>query len=225
MNLRELRDGESPQERYFDIKTTFLGKFQEKYLQTAVATATAASEIAPQAHYFPYHDVILCWIHADYKSKLKFNLSENKGLFVIGGVGTGKTTTMEVLRALRWLPCRSISCKVLSGMASAEGLNFVEMFKEQRKVSGELRSNDWYFDDFGAEDRSVQHFGTMVRPMEEVITMRYEQYQRYGMFSHFTSNLKPEQIRELYGERVYSRLAGMCNVVVVNGVIDMRKGY
>jgi DNA replication protein DnaC len=52
--------------------------------------------------------------------------------------------------------------------------------------------------------------------------MRYLVYTKCRKLTHFTSNIYPAEIENLYGTRAASRLAEMCNIIELTG-IDFRK--
>lgn len=59
-----------------------------------------------------------------------------------------------------------------------------------------------FLDDIGVEQAKVSVYGRQVKPMETVILARYGR----KLNTIITSNLTIDQIKEYYGERVYSRL-------------------
>ncbi|MER2999185.1 hypothetical protein [Pontibacter populi] len=70
------------------------------------------------------------------------------------------------------------------------------------------------FDDILAE-RPTKHFQEQpVYALPELITMREELFTSKGVLTHFTANYRSERIREVYGDRVLSRLLWMCDVIV-----------
>ena len=136
-----------------------------------------------------------------------------KGNFYHGAVGVGKTTVLkaefETLehKSKRWIKAREVALTAerhgLSGVASiAESVLHL------------------FIDDLGHEAQTVNHFGTVFSPMTELIQAWYDQLQewpQWNMTIHFTSNLSPEQLRELYGEYIFDRLVEMCEWVHFEG--------
>lgn len=66
---------------------------------------------------------------------------------------------------------------------------------------------NWHvcIDDLGAE-RTVSHYGNKDDLLKQVIQYRSE----HGARTHITTNLSSEQVRERYGDRILSRIFGMC---------------
>ena len=65
-------------------------------------------------------------------------------------------------------------------------------------------------DDMGTEPLEVQEFGNMHRPLTDLLTRRYESRD----FTFITTNLVPQQIRKLYGDRIADRLNEMVDKIV-----------
>nr|WP_229129698.1 hypothetical protein [Bacteroides xylanisolvens] len=65
-------------------------------------------------------------------------------------------------------------------------------------------------DDMGIEPVEVQEFGNMHRPLTDLLARRYENRG----FSFITTNLVPQQIRKLYGDRIADRLNEMVDKIV-----------
>ena len=65
-------------------------------------------------------------------------------------------------------------------------------------------------DDMGTEPLEVQEFGNMHRPLTDLLTRRYENRG----FTFITTNLVPQQIRKLYGDRIADRLNEMVDKIV-----------
>ncbi|MGV8830202.1 MAG: ATPase, partial [Breznakibacter sp.] len=68
------------------------------------------------------------------------------------------------------------------------------------------------FDDLGTE-LTLKHFGQECNVMTEILSSRYEHYIHNDMITHITTNLNADEIEEVYGLRVRSRLRQMCNLI------------
>lgn len=139
-----------------------------------------------------------------------------KGIFLSGNVGTGKTLLMQAFRLNQKASYSLLSCIDISVRYMTEGLeNFYRYFGEPDQSRGNC------FDDFGSESISVKYMGNELNCMEQIILSRY--YKKIPFhFSHFTSNLDADAVERLYGLRIRSRLREMCNFIVIDGN-DRRK--
>lgn len=135
-------------------------------------------------------------------------LDLNKGLLVIGNVGTGKSVLMRILRAAMrdayGAQFGIRSCQELIRKFSEEGYDGIE---------------DWMcgphvcFDDLGAE-QSGAHYAVKTNLMAEVIEARYERLTSgRKCWTHFTTNLGTDAIEKHIGSRAFSRLRHMCNLL------------
>lgn len=60
-------------------------------------------------------------------------------------------------------------------------------------------------DDLGTEPAEVQDYGNIMYPIKELLTMRYGAQ----LFTVFTTNLEPKDIRQRYDNRIADRLNEM----------------
>ena len=143
-------------------------------------------------------------------------LDLRRGIYVYGKVGTGKSMLLEPLRhftqhywnANYW---QAFDCNTVALVRNEEA--FAAYVNNKRAA---------YFDDLGSEPLVVKLYGSELLPMLEVITARYNLWQRTGVPTHFTSNYDLAWIDEHYGTRIASRLGEMCNVIEISGV-NLRK--
>ncbi|MBK8053018.1 MAG: ATPase [Saprospiraceae bacterium] len=138
----------------------------------------------------------------------------NKGLFLSGKTGVGKTVHIKLLRRLMDLNERFKikSCQQLSLEYMEQGSNVLMLYGRNYVdyIDRNTIQQSYCFDDLGAEDE-VKHYGTTTNVLGQIILMRYELFINRKVLTHFTSNLSAPHIEKCYGERVRSRLREMCN--------------
>lgn len=130
-----------------------------------------------------------------------------KGLCLFGAVGRGKTLAFEAL-----------------GLRVVTARDWLSMYEDGKGAVRDSvsRHRPLVVDDLGTEETYV-NFGTRLEVLEEIITTRHILWQRYGILTHITGNLTPDAYDRRYGERLLSRIKGMCRVVVFEGP-DRRPG-
>lgn len=144
----------------------------------------------------------------------------NKGIALLGPIGCGKTSMIYAFNINPTNPFVPVSCRTVAGDYSLkDGGNIaIQKYSSVAEVPAYEFFGHKYvgrlFDDLGTEN-AKKHFGNESNVMEEIILNRYENADLKGK-THITSNLSAEQIEELYGPRVRSRLRQMCNFIVFN---------
>lgn len=156
------------------------------------------------------------------------NPSLEKGIFLAGNFGSGKTWMMSLFRQNQ-RQCFAI--KAAKEIASAYRTN-----KEPEEYLFSLvpnvpnASNDtmaFYqpylglcIDDIGTEDLKV-NFGNKANVIGDLIELKYSE-KVYGLCLHATTNLTAEELNQYYGGRVISRMREIFNFIEFSGT-DRRK--
>lgn len=159
-------------------------------------------------------DVQTFWQVANYLTK-----DRHQWLLLTGTPGTGKTTYLKAIeRAARFGYGDTITPVIRFEKASELGY----LLKNQ--------SADWeavkscrllLLDDIGfnGEEETTNNFGVKARPVVELLETRYDRQ----LATAISTNLTLQQIRQTYGERIYSRLREMCGRVVCMTGKDWRQ--
>lgn len=140
-------------------------------------------------------------------------LDPNKGLLIMGPVGVGKTYLMNQYLNNKnkghWVEPN----KIRRGIET-HGFSYFDQFQWDHLT----------LDDLGKETEMVNVFGSKFFPGQELIDLRHGVFQRTAGQNRtcFTTNLNRELLKEVYGERCYSRLVEMCNFIALTGE-DLRK--
>ena len=139
-----------------------------------------------------------------YLAETKLN-ARTKGLFLLGGTGTGKTVALKIISAFRGIPVFYADDLVQKYMANKE--SFKEMF---------LHEKDIIIDDLGSEV-TVNDYGMKFELLSQIITTRHRAFCEYGHLTNFSTNLNRDEFTSRYGVRIYSRIKQMCEPVLCKG--------
>lgn len=157
---------------------------------------------------------LILWAISHKDSKLDLN----KGLFLYGPIGTGKTLALQILAhlleadELRALHYTMTKADDIVDQVMTTG-NFIEIKK--------LAYRHVFIDEVGQERLFINYFGNELCVMEKVLMYAYDSYRANRTFMHMSSNYEPEKFEQMYGPRVYSRMKEMFNFIKVDG-IDLR---
>ncbi|MFC4723634.1 ATPase [Geojedonia litorea] len=150
----------------------------------------------------------------DYDYCTKFNIDPNKGILLSGPVGCGKTSLMKLMRHIT--PHQK-SYEVIPAR------NIVFGFNNIGYKSIEEFGNDGYycFDDLGIEPMG-RHYGKDCNVLGEIMLSRYDLFTKTNVQqlnaknhikTHATTNLNAQELENLYGNRVRSRMRQLFNLI------------
>lgn len=136
------------------------------------------------------------------------NENENKGLFLTGNFGVGKSTVcegiikfIEVYYSFRgYTKGCSIPQLILSLKMAELYLNDCEVEINKLKTCSVLA-----IDDIGREPKTINNYGTIICPFEDILMTRYMNKKPVIL----TSNSTLKEIGEKYGYHIYDRLIEM----------------
>lgn len=151
------------------------------------------------------------------------SLDLQKGILLMGGVGTGKTFLLDTMQAF------TLAAKLESRHFRTERcVEVAELIRSQNssdpKAAGkaatrlaQLQRGTWSFDDIGHEPLSVKVWGDDRAVMEPIFTRRYNQFTAGDCITHGTTNLGKDGLRSHYGDRVADRFEEMFNFILLDG--------
>ena len=134
------------------------------------------------------------------------------GLMLCGGCGNGKTTVMRAFQnLLNVIRIPDNYHRTVYGMPIVNAVHIAHLCRNSYTEFLRLCDMEMLgIDDMGIEPVEVQEFGNMHRPLTDLLARRYENRG----FSFITTNLVPQQIRKLYGDRIADRLNEMVDKIV-----------
>jgi DNA replication protein DnaC len=140
----------------------------------------------------------------------------NRGLFLMGGVGVGKTSLMKFFFKNQRFSYKIESCRDVEANFSQMGENFIESrsFNLPASVNSDPFGHQtigFCFDDLGTEANS-KFYGKEKNVMADIILNRYDN-QLPGISTHITTNLTADEIKAQYGTRVTDRIREMFNII------------
>lgn len=102
-----------------------------------------------------------------------------------------------------------VTCKKLEHMYDEQGSCIIDKYSEC-KLDGVKREHGWAFDDLGYESMG-KHYGKELNVLEDVLELINT--RKTWRVMHATSNLSSAQLKEKYGDRIFSRMRMMFNFI------------
>jgi len=135
--------------------------------------------------------------------------SLKKGILLIGNTGSGKTTILDIFKALKWQGFRKFST-----------YDVVEDFeKSGEKGIVTYFNGNIFFDDLGTENEAM-YYGKRENVGTRLIEKRYNSYIRDGLKTHVTTNLSINDLVDKYGFRIEGRIYEMFNIIKLGSKSD-----
>jgi len=131
----------------------------------------------------------------------KFNGDFEKGILLIGAIGSGKTVIMDSF------------CKVVLnyGRKIITKIQALDMVKIAQEIDSGYNKKPMYIDDIGKEPIEILHYGSMMRPFEDLLDTRY----RNNAITFGTSNLTLDDMK--YNKHTKDRIKEMFNIIILSG--------
>jgi len=148
--------------------------------------------------------------------------SFNKGIWLCGNFGTGKTQMMLAYRELGqnvgFQSCNDMNLRFIKKDAFNHQ---VQRYEGIKAFADKKDRKEKIFDDLGEEETTVMDYGNKVCIMAYIISERYKGLKD-GCITHITTNMTRSQINDTYGGRIESRMNSMFNIITLGSKIDSK---
>jgi len=136
----------------------------------------------------------------------------DKGIFLMGPVGCGKTALMRIMSNLCPSKDKPVfrSCNEVIVDFNIRGFEAIIPYTRDAICPYTLTPKVHCFDDLGLEPMGY-YFGNSTNVMAEIMLSRYNYFITRKMLTHVTTNLDIDELEEIYGNRIRSRMREMFN--------------
>jgi DNA replication protein DnaC len=150
--------------------------------------------------------------------KSSFSGDLMKGVYLWGGLGTGKSTLMYFFSWFLY----HYNGNSFQVNTSSDIVNLYLNPYYMATNSAFFNKKIICIDDIGVESSVIKNYGNDLFPLADFLENRYSVYQKCRYLTHVTTNLSPKQFGIKYGERLESRFYDMFNIFELKGP-DRRK--
>ena len=150
------------------------------------------------------------------------SLDRRKGFLFWGGIGTGKSTIIDIIRLFDKMSkgrnfngyhiggFKTITASYLANQYSDKGIEALEHYTYNK-----LNPITLAIDELGREPCPAKYFGTEMNVLQYLLHCSYE--LRSECITHVTTNLSPKEIQSKYGSYIADRINEMFNIIEVPG--------
>lgn len=142
-----------------------------------------------------------------YSNDDRFKGDISKGIILRGNCGTGKTISAEIIREIV-----NFGDKKNPLMLNARDLQNIYVKNDIEQINSLKKRFLVIIDDVGVESSDVKNYGNVIEPFNDLFDYRY----RNKMETIITTNLTPEKIKEVYGDRILDRFKESFNEYIFN---------
>jgi hypothetical protein len=138
------------------------------------------------------------------------------GILLCGTCGNGKSTLVKAFQSLlNTLNLRNELRKENWGIRIITAREIANLCKIDFKAWHNLTRDPMLgIDDLGTEPLEVLDYGNVLNPVVDLLMKRYDEQ----LFTLITTNLRPQEIREKYGERMADRFNEMMEKIIYKNV-------
>ena len=140
-----------------------------------------------------------------YSNDKRFKGDINKGIILRGNCGTGKTMILETLLDIIEFGDNKkpilIHVRDLQNHYISNNHERIDTLKNRFLI---------LIDDVGVENPDIKNFGTILEPFNDLFDYRY----RNRLDTIISTNLTPEKIKDIYGDRILDRFKESFNEYV-----------
>lgn len=151
--------------------------------------------------------------------ELPFSLQ--KGIWLWGNPGVGKTLIMGMFSRNKRLCYRLLQCPKIVSSFTVDGFEAIKQYS--RKWPEPIGASNFYqseigicYNDLGTESMRAKSYGNEINVMEHLMLDTYENHVPF-FHRHVTTNLTFDQVKECYGERVKDRIRECFNIIELGG--------
>jgi len=151
----------------------------------------------------------------------EFSGDLNKGILLIGEIGTGKSLIFKIFKYYTMNIIRTNSFQMHSSIDIVDNVNtygseYLQQYSHNLDGS-KPHPIRCYIDDLATVHEKIMHYGTEMNVIEQLISLRYNIFEKYGTLTHSSSNIYPSEMKDRYDMRIIDRMKEMFNIIELTG--------
>ena len=152
-----------------------------------------------------------------YFNGLEGNLDLNKGIWLSGDIGTGKSSLMFIMSEFKKKYFDGFKVHICSKVSNDYAISG-DLDKYTYNEKGYLGVPvNMCFDELGRETLPANHYGQKLNVMQHILHIRYSLWQSSGVKTYITTNDDAASIESKYGDFIRDRVREMFNIISLQG--------
>lgn len=144
-------------------------------------------------------------------------LDLEKGLWLEGDIGTGKSSLMQIFSKFMIGQGNGFLIHICSSIVNEYSLHGGLDTYTYNKSGYSGKPSMMCFDELGREPMPATYFGQKINVMQYILHVRYSLWQTTKLRTFVTTNLDSLAVEELYGDFIRDRRKEMFNIVTIAG--------
>lgn len=144
-----------------------------------------------------------------------------KGIWLMGGNGTGKTSLLYIFSEFGIRRFKGFKVYDCTEIVNDYAMNGDLDSYTNNKLGKSRQAVNMGFDELGREYIPANHFGQKLNVMQHILHIRYNLWRKEGVQTYITTNCDVDEIHKLYDKPddsfISDRIREMYNVIVLGG--------
>ncbi len=164
-----------------------------------------------EPQYSLQYNAVTAWLAGLTHLNCGIEVNPERGLWLMGNMGTGKSTLMRAVMNFCAIYADPRSPNLPRVMTWRHAKDIASGYEEHgaRYLTDLCNVETLIIDDLGTESPATMRYGNAINVVEDVLSRRYDRRK----MTMVTTNLKMDQVKKIYRDRIFDRVRETFNVL------------